>query len=235
MRLRGQRSLFAHGEGSATFGLLDADAQVRKSKSRRHFFSRFRQKPSRNKGSNTPRSAGKRKDFWTTLMGPPGRRAAPKVPQKEVSRDAKASSSRPRPTNPTICRLSAAHNPAEKTIWKLCRQKRNLRQNSRHASDRRRRRFPVADFVPGGQQQFRHGDSSAACPLAGGPRPPGRPAEQDGLPPTTAPGPRGGPATGNAPRAGDGGTRDAFSAEGRRSPSPPSFQFRPKLPMKPRC
>ena len=67
-----RRSPFAV-RGPATFGLLDLDAQVRKSKSRRRFSNQFRQQPSRSKDFNAPPAAAGGKTFGSHLWGPPTR------------------------------------------------------------------------------------------------------------------------------------------------------------------
>ena len=49
--------------GQSTFGLLDLDLRVRKSKSRPRFSSQFHHSTSRNKGSNAPRPTRRGKTF----------------------------------------------------------------------------------------------------------------------------------------------------------------------------
>ena len=126
-----------------------------------------------------------------------------KSPQRTLACDAPASSSRPRPTNATICRPKRRTHPNGENNLEIVPPKTQLasefapRQRQATTAVPRRRFCPRRPTTIG--QHGRHGDSSAACPLAGGPRPPSRPAEQDCQPPTTAPGPRGGPATGNGP------------------------------------
>jgi hypothetical protein len=57
------RLAYACRRGQSTFGLLDLDSRVRKSKSRPRFSSHFHHNTSRNKGSNAPRPAGRGKTF----------------------------------------------------------------------------------------------------------------------------------------------------------------------------
>jgi hypothetical protein len=59
-----------------TFGRRRASPEIQKSSP---FSSRFRQKTSRNKGSNAPRPASGGTTFGSLFLGPPGAHANPKV------------------------------------------------------------------------------------------------------------------------------------------------------------